>query len=401
MVTYIELEQAVSLMTDGQNPLGTDHCPLDQALGRTLASDLTAPIDQPPFHRSPLDGYALRSADTAGACPEHPRILRVVDTIFAGNVANVPVKPGQAVRIMTGAMLPDGCDCVLRQEDTNMGASTVSIYRSLQPDENFVHRGSDYRAGTVLLPAGTLLDPAALGLLASAGICDLCVRRRPRVGILSTGDEVSGPQIHPLAPGKIYDANLTMLSARLKVLGIPAAEERRTADRPDAAADTMRELLQHCDLLITTGGVSVGDRDILHEALSLLGAEMVFWRVNMKPGTPALFARCDGKPVLCLSGNPFAAAAAFEVLARPLLAALAGEVGLLPRKGRGVLDNSFPKASPGRRFVRGRCEMGRVVLPEKHSSGVLSSLVGCNCLVDIPAGSGALGQGDDVSVLLL
>ena len=400
-MTRIELEQAVVLMTEGQNPLGAEPCQLNQALGRTLSMDITAPMDQPPFDRSPLDGYALRSADSAGAAPEHPIVLDVVDTVYAGDVAQVPVGPGQAVRIMTGTMLPKGCDCVLRQEDTDMGFPDVSIRCSLRPNENFVHRGTDYRAGTVLLPAGTVLDAAALGLLASAGICEVSVQRRPRVCVLSTGDEVSDPHVHPLAPGKIYDANLTLLTARLAELGIPDVEGRRAADSPAAVVKAMGEQLEGCDLLITTGGVSVGDRDILHEALPLLGAERVFWRVKMKPGTPAIFARYGGKPILCLSGNPFAAAATFEVLARPLLAALAGEPRLMPQRAKAVLDAPFPKASPGRRFVRGRCEAGCVTLPDEHSSGVLSSLVGCNCMVDIPAGSRPLERGEAVDILLL
>lgn len=282
-----------------------------------------------------------------------------------------------------------------------MGFPAVSIRRSLRRNENIIHRGTDYRAGTMLLSARTVLDAAALGLLASAGICEISVRRRPRVCVLSTGDEVSSPHVHPLAPGKIYDANLTLLTARLAELGIPVVEARWAADRPAAAAGAMRELLECCDLLITTGGVSVGDRDILHEALPLLGAERVFWRVKMKPGTPALFARYGSKPVLCLSGNPFAAAATFEMLARPLLAALAGEPRLLPQRSSAVLDTPFSKASPGRRFVRGWYGAGHMTLPDEHSSGVLSSLVGCNCLADIPAGSGPLERGKVVDILLL
>ena len=401
MFTHIELEQAVRLMTEGQSPLGAELCPLNQALGRTLSMDVTASIDQPPFDRSPLDGYALRSADSVGADSEHPLALNVVDTVYAGDVAKVPVEPGQAVRIMTGAMLPEGCDCVLRQEDTDMGFPAVSIRRSLRPNENIVHRGTDYRMGATLLPSGTVLDAAALGLLASAGIGEVSVRRRPHVCVLSTGDEVSDPRVHPLAPGKIYDANLTLLTARLAELGILTVESQRAADQSAAAAEAMGKLLERCDLLITTGGVSVGDRDILHETLTLLGAERIFWRVKMKPGTPAIFARYGGKPILCLSGNPFAAAATFEVLARPLLAALAGEPHLLPQRTKAVLDTPFPKASLGRRFVRGRFEAGRVTLPGEHSSGALSSLVGCNCLADIPAGSGPLEQGKTVDILLL
>ena len=401
MVTDLSLEEAVRLMTAGTVPLGTEAGHPGALLGRTLARGITAPMDQPPFDRSPLDGYALRAADTAGASPERPVPLTVVDTVYAGDEANVPVGPGQAVKIMTGAMLPRGCDCVLRQEDTDRGSPTVRLFRAVEPYQNYIRQGEDYRAGTVLLPAGTRLDAAAIGLLAGAGIDRAEVRRRPRVTVLSTGDEVVCPHVRPLPPGKIYGANAQLLTARLEELGIPAPGWEQVGAGPQAAAEAMERLLGGCDLLITTGGVSVGERDVLHQALPLLGAEEVFWRVACKPGSPARFSRYGGKPILSLSGNPFAAAATFELLARPLLAALAGEPHLLPRRRDAELSTSFPKPSPVRRFLRGRYEEGTVSLPEAHGSGALRSLVGCSCLVDVPAGSGPLEAGQTVSVLLL
>lgn len=402
MITGIELEQAVSLMTERVHPLGVEPLSLSAALGRTLAQDITAPQDQPPFDRSPLDGYALRAEDSAGASQEQPVQLTVVDTVYAGDVAEVPVGPGQAVRLMTGAMLPQGCDCVLRQEDTDMGSPVVSIYKSLKPHSNYIDRGEDYRAGTILLPAGTRLDAAAVGLLASAGIdAGIPVWRRPKVLVLSTGDEVVEPNVHPLPPGKIYSSNLTQLTARLKELGMPEAGGEQVGDDPAAVAEAMKRMLNGCDLLITTGGVSVGAKDIFHEALPMLDVERVFWRVKMKPGTPAMFSLYNGKPILSLSGNPFAAAATFELLARPLIAALSGEPHLLPRRKQAVLDTPFAKPSKGRRFLRACCEDGHVTLPKGHSSGVLSSLVGCSCLVDIPAGCGPLEAGQAVDVLML
>lgn len=396
MVTGISLEEAVARMTAPLSPLGTEALPLEQALGRTLAADVTAPLDQPPFDRSPLDGYALRSADLTGAGKEHPAVLEVVDTVYAGDEAKIPVNPGQAVRIMTGAMLPPGCDCVVPQEDTDQG-SPVKIFVSLNPYQNYVYRGTDYRKGSVLLKKGTRLDAAALGVLASTGLTEAEVCRRPRVGLLTTGDEVVSPGT-PLPAGKIYGSNQMLLAARLAELGFET-ETAHQGDDPAAVAEAMKQLLKTCDVLITTGGVSVGDKDIFHQALPLLGAEQVFWRVDLKPGTPAMYSVYQDKPILSLSGNPFAAAATFELLARPLLAALAGEEG--PRWGEGVLDTPFPKASPRRRFIRGRYENGHITLPEGHSSGMLSSLVGCNCLAELPAGSPPAEVGTRVRILLL
>ena len=400
MVTGISLEEAEALLTAELSPLRQEVLPTGNALGRTLAADITAPMDQPPFDRSPLDGYALRSADIAGADRDHPAVLTVVDTLYAGDQARVPVGPGQAVRIMTGAMLPPGCDCVVAQEHTDRG-NPVAVYTALPPYQNYVYQGEDYKAGTILLNKGTRLDAAALGVLASAGLTEVLICRRPRVAVLTTGDEVVAPGTAPLPPGKIYGSNLSLLLARLTELGIPKPAAEQVGDDPQAVAKAMAHLLESCDLLITTGGVSVGDKDIFHQALPLLGAERVFWRVELKPGTPAMFSRYQSKPILSLSGNPFAAFTTFELLARPLLAALSCEPNLLPRKRRGVLTTPFSKPSPRRRFLRGRYEDGEVTLPEGHSSGQLASLVGCNCLVELPAGTPPAEAGQQVQVWLL
>lgn len=398
MVTLISLEQAIDLLTQGLSPLGHETCPLEQALGRTLAADVTAPVDQPPFDRSPLDGYAVRAADIAAASPETPARLRVIDTVYAGDVAKVAVGAGEAVLVTTGAMLPAGCDCVVRQEHTDRG-DPLAVYTPVKAYQNYVYRGEDYRQGALLLAAGTRLDAAAVGVLASAGLTHVTVRRRPLVGLLTTGDEVVAPGA-PLPPGKIYGSNGPMLAARLAEAGF-AVRVRHQGDCPEAVADVLRTLLAACDLVISTGGVSVGDKDIFHQALPLLGAEQIFWRVELKPGTPALYARYQGKPILSLSGNPFAAFTTFELLARPLLAALSGEPDLLLRQVEGVLDDAFDKASPARRFLRGRYAQGRVTLPAGHASGVLASLVGCNCLVELPAGSPPMCAGQTVRVWLL
>lgn len=401
MRTCVELEEACALMTGSVRALGVEQVSRQSALGRTLAEDVAAPLDQPPFDRSPLDGYALRSADTAGASPGHPVSLQVVETVYAGGVPSRVLGPGEAIRIMTGAMLPRGCDCVLQHERTDNGLEQVQIYAALSPHDNYCNRGEDYRTGEVLLPAGTVVDAAAVGVLASAGLSSVPVRRRPVVRVLSTGDEVVSPDLHPLPAGKIYGSNQELLTARLRELGVSDVRGLLIGDDPREVADAMAQLLGECDLLITTGGVSAGDKDIFHEALPLLGAERVFWKVNLKPGTPAMYSLWQGQPILSLSGNPFAAAATFELLARPLLAALTGESRFSLRSRTAVVEGSFPKASPGRRFLRGFYQEGRVSLTGKNDSGMLASLVGCNCLVDLPAGSPPVQAGQAVTVLLL
>ena len=397
----IELEEAIALLKNFPPIPGREILPLALAHGRVLAEDQTAEIDQPPFDRSPLDGYALRAADTLGTSPQTPLSFAVVDRLCAGDVPSGSVGAGQAVRLMTGAMLPPGSDAVIKQEETDLGASKVRIYRPLSPHENVCFRGEDFKAGSLLLGAGTKLDAPALGALASAGVMQVPVRPCPRVALLVTGNELWEPvwgQVLP--PGKIYSSNLTLLSARLGELGYAPVRALETGDDPQTAAGLIREILEGVDVLLTTGGVSVGDNDLFHEVIPLLGAERVFHGVKLKPGTPAMLSRFLGKPILSLSGNPFAAAATFELLARPLLFALSGDASLCSTRVVATLAQSYEKKSPVRRFVRGRVENGEVTLPEGHSSGQLRSLVGCNCLVEIPPDVEAR-QGDLLTVYLI
>ena len=401
MKTGITLEEALAIVREHTAPLPPEQGVGEELLGRVLAENIIAPMAQPPFDRSPLDGYALASTDTQGADRDHPVQLEVVDTVYAGGWSQVTIRPGQCVRIMTGAPIPAGADCVIRQEDTDRGHPCVQIYQELRHHENYCFAGEDYQKGGVLLAAGTVLDAAALGVLAGAGLWErpMAVYPRPRVLLAGTGDELVRPG-QPLKPGQIYNSNLPQLAARCRQLGL-AADTVWWPDDPQAVADGLTAGMRDFDCVITTGGVSVGDKDIFHQALPLAGAERLFWRVKLKPGTPLMFSLLEGRPVLSLSGNPFAAAATFELLARPLLAALAGQRDWQPLTLTAPLATPFSKASGGRRFVRGIYRDGAVTLPEGHSSGQLRSQVGCNCLVDIPAGSSPLAAGTMVKVVLL
>ena len=400
--TYRSLEEAVSLLLAQFSPSPcTGEVPLSQALNRVCAGDVTAAVDHPPFDRSPLDGYAARSEDLDGASPSSPAVLDVKQRIYAGQVPAGPVQPGTCARIMTGAPIPPGADCVIRQEDTDYGENQVRIFVSSAPHRNICDRGEDLRKGAPILSRGTLLTPAHLGVLAGQGLDRVSVFASLEVGVLATGDELVSPGV-PLPPGKIYNSNGTYLSARLCQLGMHPTVEDRGADRLDVLTASLEALLDRCGAVISTGGVSVGEKDLIPAALEALGAQILFHGVAVKPGSPVLAASVRGKPVLCLSGNPFAAAATFEVLARPLLCRLAGWKDPMPRRVGGVLTEPFPKASPGRRLVRARLEGSAVSLPSgEHVSGALSALIGCNCLIDIPAGSPPLSAHTPVEVVLL
>ncbi len=406
MEEYVSVERAIELIEAHVHPLDAVRVPATQACGRVLAEDVAAPIDQPPWPRSPLDGYAFRAADSAGASAESPVKLRVIDTVYAGGWSEAKVGKGEAVRLMTGAPIPAGCDCVLRQEDTDLGAETVQIYKALRPYDNYCFAGEDFKSGDLLLKAGTRLAGNALGILASAGLCredvTLAVRPRLRAALLCTGDELVPNTVRPLPPGKIYSSNEAVLASRLRALGVEVTAMRGAfGDDGAALAEAIRKAAPDADLILTTGGVSVGAKDILHETLPLLGAERVFAGVELKPGSPLMFSLYESKPILSLSGNPFAASATFELFARPLLAALEGCGDLLPQVFPAMLDTPFAKYGAARRFVRGVFKNGRVTLPEGHSSGALRSAAGTNCLAEIRPADKPLAAGSTVMVWLL
>ena len=398
----IPLEEAVRILEELVSPLSREELlPLEEARGRVLSREVVAGLDNPPFDRSPLDGYALRSGDIAGAAKESPARLRVVAEVCAGGWYGGQTGPGEAVRIMTGGAIPAGCDCVVRQEDTDYGEDWVQVYQPVARHQNYCFAGEDIQKGGVLMEAGEKLSHVHIGVLAGQGLTHAPVRARLRAAVLSTGDEIL-PVGRPLSPGKIYNSNLPMLRARLEELGAEVTVSRSLPDHPEAVAEAIREAHRSADVVITTGGVSVGKKDIFHQVLPLLSARRLFWRVQMKPGTPILCGAYGGSPLCCLSGNPFAALATFELILRPMLAKLSGDRSMAYRRTTGKMAEDFPKRSPGRRFIRAVYRDGIVTLSgQNHSSGALYSMVGCNCLVDIEAGNKGLRAGDRVKVVLL
>ncbi len=398
----LTLKQAQELLlAKTETVRDTEEIPLGEGGGRTLAEDIFAGQDQPPFARSPLDGYAVRSGDIAGASKERPARLSVIDEVDAGQVSGMRVEKGTAIRIMTGAPVPEGADCIVRQEDTDYGEEKVEVYREVGAYENYCFAGEDYRAGTQVLEKGTKLGAIELGTLASLGREKVRVFRRVRAAVLTTGDELVLPG-EERKPGKIYDANLYTMATRLTALGAEVIRKGRTGDKPEEAAAWIREAGEKADIIVTTGGVSVGKKDIMHEVLKLLDCERIFWKIAIKPGMPTLCAQYGGKLLICLSGNPFGAAVNLELLVRPVLAKMAGRKAPELLRLSAVSESEFPKRSGVTRYVRAFYEEGKVRIPEgSNASGILSSMCGCNCLIEIPAGTAALKKGDRVWIVLL
>ena len=388
----------------------TEEVELNKAGGRILAQDMVAEFNNPPFDRSPVDGYACKAEDLAGASSEHPVKLKVMEEIDAGQYSERVVEHGQAVRIMTGAAIPKGCDCCIYQERTDYGEDFVEIYTEQKQWDNYCFAGEDFKKGTTLLKKGTHIGYVEAAVMAGMGAATAPVYRRPKVVLLTTGDEVVEPG-NPLPAGKIYNSNMTMLSSRMRELGMEPFYMEAVKDDPQIMAERLKEAAKQADMIITTGGVSVGKKDIMHESLGRINAERIFWRVKMKPGMPTLFSVYESEPgrkvpVISLSGNPFGVAVGVELLIRPALEKMMQNPAIGLKEVAGVMADDFVKGIKGRRFIRAYWENGKFHLPNGlHSNGVLSSMAGCNCLIDTKTmedqESKSLNTGDKVSAILL
>lgn len=396
----IKMKEARARIRTHVPSLTPERRPLAEAAGCTLAETVRAPMAQPPFPRSPYDGYALCAADSSGASREHPVTLTVIGHCFAGIPYDGDLQRGEAVRIMTGGKIPDGADCVIPQEKTDEGENLVKIYASLSPGDNYCPIGEDYPEGFELIPAGTKLDASALAVAAGAGLTELTVIPKPRIAVFSTGDELVSPG-EPLAPGKIYNSNETYLLQRLSELQIPVSESGILGDSDEELAARLTEACKTADAIFTTGGVSVGQKDRLPYVLEQLDAEFMFQGVSMKPGSPVTFALLNGVPVIAMSGNPFAAAATFETLGRDLLAALAGQEELLPERRAAVLKTGFSKRRGCIRYAKAIWAPDGVTLMKKQKNGQLQSMIGTNCLAVLPTGDEPLEPGAGIDVLMI
>lgn len=399
----VTLEQAIEILTANTEEIfDVESVPLLESLGRVTAEDFYATLNNPPFDRSPLDGYALRAEDTFGATSLSPKKFKVIGEECAGDFFSNEINSGETLRIMTGAPMPKGSDCVIRQEDVTGDGDTIFVPYALKVHENYCFAGEDVKAGQLLVKRQTKIKAAHIAIVAAQGTNEIKCFRRPKITFATTGNELQNVENRPTdSTHKIYNSNLFLIGARLKELGF---EPNILGNLPDDADECAKRILAHqneTDLLITTGGVSVGKKDIMHDVVKKLGTRL-FWRVEMKPGAPAIGWKGHGYIGIALSGNPFAALATFELLARPVLAKLSHCAELRCRRKRGVLVNGFGKSSHGRRLIRARIDdENRVYLPERHESGALYSAIDCNAFVDIPAGTKKLSAGEEVEIILL
>ncbi len=395
----MEIEEAVKILCDSVVPIKeTEEVSLIESNGRILAEDVCAEFDQPPFSRSPLDGYAVKGADTLDASEERPVILKVIGKEYAGEVYEGEVSSGEAVRIMTGAPIPDGADTVIRQEDTDYGIDTVGIYKGQKPWSNYCYAGEDLKKGEVILEKDCTVNSGIIAVLASLGKNTVKVYRRPRVAVYSTGDELLMPG-KPMQPGKIYESNTTYISSRLMEFGIALVAAKVVPDDPALMAEKIQKNADKADLIITTGGVSVGEKDIMHDVQELLQAKQLFWKVKVKPGSPTLAFMYKDTLVLALSGNAFAAVANFEILGRNILYKMYPSERIRIKSRIVTMKDSLTKPSGMKRFLRGYADDDTVVFSEGlQTSGAISGMAHCNCMIEIPSGNAGANAGDKVRI---
>jgi len=412
----ISVDQALDQILSSVAVLEAEPAPILETMGQVLAEDIYATFDIPPLDNSAMDGYAVRSEDTAGASPQSPRLLRVVDTVMAGSISEREVVPGTAIRIMTGAPIPRGADAVARFEITDAAqrkdaTREVAILAEIKAGNDLRRAGEDIAKGARVLGKGTLIRPAEVGVLASLGRPEVAVIRRPRVAILVTGNELV--DINKLLPrGKIYDSNTYSLAALVRRYGGIPQVLGLASDSEDLMRAKLNQSLD-ADMLITTGGVSMGDFDVVKDVLAREG-ELVFWRVRMRPGNPLAFGRIKGRSKegvakeivhLGLPGNPVSVMVTFEVFARPAMLKMMGRENLAKPMIEAIIEEPIANDGGFRIFARAIVEerngqyFARLTGPQ--GSGILTSMSRANGLVVVTEDRLRVEKGETVPVMML
>jgi molybdopterin molybdotransferase len=406
-LTRLSVGEASAHMLADAGALGEETIALRDALGRVLARDVVSPVSLPLWDNASMDGFAVRAADVRGASASAPARLRVIETIAAGQRGTHVLGVGEAARIMTGAPLPDGADCVVRVEDTSPSDDMVAIRDDRDAGANVRAAGEDVHTGAVVVRAGTTLGAAHVGVLASVGCARPVVHRRPRVAVLATGDELVPLERFDevLAGRRIVSSNSYSLEAAVRVAGGEPVALGIAPDDPASLAERLRAA-EGCDLILTCGGVSVGDFDYTRTVVAELSGALSLWRVRMRPGAPLGFGRLFGVPWLGLPGNPVSALVTFELFGRPLLRTLAGSVRPHRRTVQVVLDEDVVLRAPLTHFLRcvlvdGADGSLRARLTGAQSSGMLTSMSSADALLIVPPEPAAVRAGSRLRAIPL
>ncbi len=399
----LKVRDAIELILSEITNLGTETVKTGESAGRVLALDITAGRSNPPWDNSAMDGYALRAEDVASASEAAPVRLRVLYDLPAGGVPSGPVGPGEAVRIMTGAPTPEGADAVVMVERTRKATDNeneVEILAPAKPGQNIRKEGEDFGPGDLVLREGTLIRPAEILMLATIGRATVEVYRRPRVAVVSTGDELVDIETEP-KPGKITNSNGYALTALVREAGAECANLGIARDDREILTEKFTEAAGY-DCIISSGGVSVGDYDLVKAVLKDLGSEMKFWKVALKPGKPLAFGVIGGRPAFGLPGNPVSSMVAFEQFVRPALLKMAGRKDIFKKTFPARLTREIRK-KPGRMtFLRGTLGSKKgeyLATPlEGQGSGMISSMVRADIYIIVPEDCTHIKAGETVSI---
>ncbi|MFD1848498.1 gephyrin-like molybdotransferase Glp [Oceanobacillus bengalensis] len=404
----IKVSEAIERVMQYAKEGDVSYVPIERCYGQFLGEDLIADHHVPPFDRSPYDGFAIRSADTVSATRANPLAFEVVGEIGAGSTFQGTVDSMQAVRIMTGAQIPEDCDAVvmfeLVKEIMNEGTAYIELKRKINAGDNISFTGEDTRKGTVLVKKGTYINPGVVALLATFGYKEVPISVKPKIGIIATGSELLELD-EPLQPGKIRNSNAYMIYSQIIRAGGEPVYLGQFSDELETCYNQVKDALDKVDFLITTGGVSVGDYDYLPAIYEKLGAHVLFNKIGMRPGSVTTVAELDGKLLYGLSGNPSACYVGFELYTRPVIRTFLHSYHAYLKKEIAILGADFPKPNPFDRFVRGHLtyQNGRMVATPVglDKSNVVSSLAEADILIVLPGGTRGFEQGMEVSVILL
>lgn len=396
----LSVEDAQQRILSRFAPLGQEVVTLDDSWGRILATAITAGLNLPPFANSSMDGFAVRGTETAGASAAEPMRLRVSARIPAGTVSDDVMQSGEAARIMTGAPLPAGADAVVPFEDVDDDGASIVLRAPVRPGACIRLSGQDISEGTSVLHKGTAISSREVAVLAALGYSTITVRRRPIVAVMATGSELVAPGV-PLQPGQIYNSNSPMLSAAVAEAGAVSRVLRTASDDAEAIG---RELMSAggCDLLLTSGGASVGDFDYMKDVVGSTG-DLSFWRVRVRPGKPLLFGTVGSTPIIALPGNPTSAMVTFELFVRPAIRIMLGASALRPRIQAVVterMENRGGRRTYARVVLRQNGAHFNASLSGPQDSAMILPLVRCDGLLEIPEDVEELMPGESATVHL-
>ncbi|MFH1081288.1 MAG: gephyrin-like molybdotransferase Glp [Pseudomonadota bacterium] len=399
----ISLEAALSQILDAIHPLGLEKINLLDALGRVIGEDIVASRPIPPKDNAAMDGYALCSADIVGACPERPVILDVIEDIPAGAIPRKRVEPGQAARIMTGAPVPEGTDAILRMEDTEKDGEKVRVFEAVPAGQDIRLAGEDVRPGETVISSGDIIRPAEVGMLAALGRSFISVYQKPLVAILATGDELVDVDANP-SPWQIINSNSYTLAAQVLDCGATPLQIGIAKDTREDLTAKLKFALR-ADLIISSGGVSVGDYDLVKDIMKEVGNRMQFWQIAMRPGKPLAFGAINSVPLFGLPGNPVSSMISFEQFVRPSILRMTGRRKLFRKTIQALLTASIEKKKGARHFIRAHVSIEdgryRVVSTGEQGSGILKSMVQANGLIVLPEDTASVKAGETVAVQLI